>query len=78
MESNVASVNAILGELSFREKPIALLMNKHDRCLPGAPAQEGALWISAKSGEGIPELLTLIERELWFHRPLENASTPPA
>jgi GTP-binding protein HflX len=78
MESNVGSVNAILGELSFREKPIVLLMNKHDRCLPGAPAQEGALWISAKSGEGIPELLTLIERELWFHRPQENASTPPA
>jgi GTP-binding protein HflX len=78
MESNVAAVNAILGELSFREKPIVLLMNKHDRCLPGTPPQEGALWISAKSGEGIPELLTLVERELWFHRPQENASTPPA
>ncbi|HSE15392.1 MAG TPA: GTPase, partial [Candidatus Deferrimicrobium sp.] len=78
MESNIASVNAILGELSFREKPIALLMNKRDLCLPGAPPQEGALRISAKSGEGIPELLTLIERELWFHRPLETASTPPA
>lgn len=78
MESNVASVNAILGELSFREKPIALLMNKHDRSLPGAPPHDGALWISAKSGEGIPELLTLIERELWFHRPQERASTPPA
>ena len=72
------SVNAILGELSFREKPIVLLMNKHDRCLPRPPAQEGALWISAKSGEGIPELLTLIERELWFHRPQESASTKPA
>ena len=78
MESNVGSVNAILGELSFREKPIVLLMNKRDLCLPGSPAQEGALWISAKSGEGIPELLTLIERELWFHRPQETASTPPA
>jgi 50S ribosomal subunit-associated GTPase HflX len=71
-------VNAILGELSFREKPIALLMNKRDRCLAGTPPQEGALWISAKSGEGIPELLTLIERELCFHRPKKNVSTPPA
>jgi 50S ribosomal subunit-associated GTPase HflX len=78
MESNVGSVNAILGELSYLEKPIVLLMNKRDLCLPGAPPQEGALRISAKSGEGIPELLTLIERELWFHRPQEIASTPPA
>jgi 50S ribosomal subunit-associated GTPase HflX len=64
--------------LSFREKPTVLLMNKRDLCLPGSPAQEGALRISAKSGEGIPELLTLIERELWFHRPQETASTKPA
>jgi 50S ribosomal subunit-associated GTPase HflX len=71
-------VNTILGELSFREKPIVLLMNKHDLCLPGAPPHEGGLWISAKSGKGIPELLTLIERELWFHRPQESASTKPA
>ena len=53
-------------------------MNKRDLCLPGAPPQEGALRISAKSGEGIPELLTLIERELGCHRPQETASTPPA
>jgi GTPase len=78
MESNVGSVNAILGELSFREKPIVLLMNKRDRCHAGTPPQEGALWISAKTGEGIPELLTLIEEELWFHRPQETGSTPPA
>jgi 50S ribosomal subunit-associated GTPase HflX len=78
MESNVGSVNAILGELSFREKPIVLLMNKRDRCRAGTPPQEGALWISAKSGEGIPELLSLIEEELWFHRPQSNGSTSPA
>jgi len=71
-------VNAILGELSIREKPIVLLMNKHELCLPGTHPQDRALSISAKSGEGIPELLTLIERELWFHRPQETASTPPA
>lgn len=75
MESNVASVNAILAELSFREKPILLLMNKRDLCLPGVSVPEGALPISAKSGEGVPKLLTMIERELWFHRPQENDST---
>ncbi len=74
MESNLASVDAILSELSFREKPILLVMNKRDLCLPGTPAPEGALRISAKSGEGLPELLALIERELWFHRPPETAS----
>src|SRR3990172_7312050 len=78
MESNLASGDAILAGLSFPEKPIALLMNKNDRCPPPPPPHDGALRISAKSGEGIPELLTLIERELWFHRPQDRASTPPA
>src|SRR3972149_6746575 len=35
MESNLASVDAILAELSFREKPILLVMNKRDLCLAG-------------------------------------------
>ena len=78
VESNIAAVDSILGELSFREKPILLVMNKRDLCLPGAVLPEAALRISAKSGEGLPELLSMIERELWFHRPQENASTRPA
>jgi len=78
MDSNVASVNAILGELSFLDKPIVLLTNKRDLCLPGAARHEGSLSVSAKSGEGMTELLNLIERELWFHRPQENGSTKPA
>jgi len=76
MESNVAAVDSILGQLSFREQPIVLVMNTRDLCLPGTPSPEGALRISAISGEGMPELLSLIERELWFHRPQETASTP--
>ncbi len=77
-EANVASVNSILAELSFRDKPTVLLMNKHDRCLPGALFPEGAVRISAASGEGIPGLLNLIERELWFRSPQETVSTKPA
>ncbi len=75
MENNVSSVNAILGELSFRDKPFALVVNKRDRCLPGVRWPGGAVWISARTGEGIPELLSIIERELCLHRPDENGST---
>jgi len=56
MESNVGSVNAILGELSFREKPIALLMNKHDRHITETTAQDSQLWISSQYADRKPEL----------------------
>jgi GTP-binding protein HflX len=78
MESNIAAVDAILSALSFREKPILLAANKRDLCLPGAHAPEGAIRISSRSGEGIPELLSTIERELCLFRPEETASTRPA
>ena len=78
MESNIAAVDAILSALSFREKPILLAANKRDLCLPGAHAPEGAIRISSLSGEGIPELLSTIERELCLFRPEETASTRPA
>ena len=78
MESNIAAVDAILSALSFREKPILLAANKRDLCLPGAHAPEGAIRISSRSGEGIPELLSAIERELCLFRPEETASTRPA
>ncbi|GAB4230644.1 MAG: GTPase HflX [Deltaproteobacteria bacterium] len=76
-ESNVASVNAVLGELSFLDKPHLLAVNKRDLCLPGSLAPEGAFRISAKTGEGLRELLAAIERELWRHRPEKRGSTPP-
>ncbi len=75
MESNVASVDAILAELSFRDKPCALVLNKRDLCLPGVRGPEGSVRISAKTGEGVPELLSFIERELCLQRPEKNGST---
>jgi GTP-binding protein HflX len=78
MESNIASVDAILAALSFREKPSLLVVNKRDLCLPGARAPEGSVRISARTGEGIPEMTASIERELRLCRPEETASTRPA
>lgn len=78
MESNIVSVESILAELSFREKPFLLAMNKRDLCLPGVPHPAGAIRISAKTGEGVPELLTAVERELCLHRPERTGSTRPA
>jgi len=78
MESNIASVDVILSSLAFREKPILLAANKRDLCLPGAHAPEGAVRISARTGEGIPELLSTIERELHLCRPEETVSIRPA
>ncbi|MEW6721001.1 MAG: GTPase HflX [Thermodesulfobacteriota bacterium] len=78
MESNIASVDAILGELSFREKPFLLVMNKRDLCLPGPSGPSGSLRISAKTGEGVAGLLTAVEREICLHRPEKTGSTRPA
>jgi len=75
MESNIASVDGILGELSFRDKPQLLLMNKRDLCLPGVRGPEGSVRISARTGEGLPELLSIVEREVCLHRPADNGST---
>ena len=77
MESNIESVDSILSELSFREKPFILAMNKRDLCLPGRTGQAGAMRISARTGDGVPELLTAVERELCLHRPERNDSTRP-
>lgn len=77
MESNIVSVESILAELSFREKPFLLAMNKRDLCLPGPPLPACAVRISAKTGEGVPELLTAVERELCLHRPERAGSTRP-
>ena len=78
MESNIASVDAILSALSFGEKPALLAVNKRDLCFPGAGAPEGALRISARTGEGVPELTNAIEKELSLCRPEETVSTRPA
>jgi GTP-binding protein HflX len=75
MDGNIASVDAILGELSFREKPSVLVMNKRDLCMPGVRGPEGSVRISARTGEGIPELLSAVGRELCLHHREENGST---
>ena len=48
-----------------------LLADEQARPLPSRDAarRTGALRISAKTGDGIPELLTAVERELCLHRP---------
>jgi GTP-binding protein HflX len=78
MESNIASVDAILSALSFGEKPSLLALNKRDLCVHGARAPEGAVRISARTGEGVPELTQAIEKELSLCRPEETVSTRPA
>jgi GTP-binding protein HflX len=78
MESNIASVDAILAALSFREKPVLVAVNKRDLCFPGAGSPEGAVRISARTGEGVPELAHAIEKELALCRPEETVSTRPA
>jgi len=75
VESNIASVDGILGELSFRDKAQILVMNKRDLCLPGARGPEGCVRISARTGEGLPELLSVVEREICLHRLADNGST---
>ena len=78
MESNIASVDAILAALSFREKPVLLAANKRDLCFPGARAPAGAVRISARTGEGVPELTHAIGKELSLCRPEKTVSTRPA
>ncbi len=78
MENNIASVDAILGELSFRGKPFLLVMNKMDLCLPGIRGPAGSMRISAKTGDGIAGLMSDVERELCLHPPEGTGSTRPA
>ena len=75
MENNIASVDSILTELSFRDKPFALVVNKRDLCLPAVRGPGASVRISARTGEGIPELLSIVERELCLRHPAERGST---
>jgi GTP-binding protein HflX len=77
MDSNIASVDAILSELSFREKPIVLVANKRDLCLPGARGPQGAVRVSAATGDGIPGLLSVVEEEICRLRREKTGSTRP-
>ncbi|MBI5904393.1 MAG: GTPase HflX [Deltaproteobacteria bacterium] len=78
MDGNIASVDAILSELSFRDKPTVLVANKRDLCAHGTRAPQGAVKVSAKTGDGIHGLLSAVEGELWRRHPEKTGSTRPA
>ena len=61
-ERQVRSVEAILHELGLDEKPALRVFNKIDRGRRDLPA--GALAISARTGDGIPELRDAIRARL--------------
>ena len=67
MDSNINSVNTILSELSFRDKPLLLVMNKRDLLPPETRGPADSLPVSAKTGDGLPQLLSEVERELKIH-----------
>jgi len=64
MEENVASVEAILAELGYADRLTLLAVNKADRGRAGGPCPEGAIRISARTGQGVDRLLERMEREL--------------
>ncbi|NJD61594.1 MAG: GTPase HflX [Deltaproteobacteria bacterium] len=78
MEENIASVETILSDLHFAEKPALLAVNKSDRGKAGGPVPGGAYRISAATGEGIGKLLQAIEGGICLHRPEKNGLTRPA
>ncbi len=64
MESNLASVDAILGDLGYGGKPAIVAVNKSDLGTAGGPCPAGGIRISAATGEGIDALLAAAERTL--------------
>ena len=69
MDSNIDSVDAILSELEFHDKPLLLVLNKRDLCPPGMLKPADSILVSAKTGEWLPELLHKVEKELRLHWP---------
>ncbi len=62
-EQQLSVTKELLQELGASDKPTIYAYNKADACelLPGC-VEENSVFISAKKGEGIDELLSLIER----------------
>lgn len=75
MAENVASVDALLAKLGFSVKPTVIAVNKRDLGSGGGACPDGAIPISAATGEGIPDLLEAIRKELWVHGWAESGST---
>ena len=73
-EAQVRTVDRVLAELGAADRPMLLVWNKLD-CLPPevraewparphGPEEGAAMAVSARTGEGLPELLAVIERRL--------------
>lgn len=64
-EMQAEAVNKIVAELGAQETPQVVAFNKCDLVAPDAvPRQTGAVHMSAKTGEGLNELLAAIENSL--------------
>ncbi|MCL2103080.1 MAG: GTPase HflX [Syntrophorhabdaceae bacterium] len=85
-DSNIDSVEAILSELEFSDKPLLLVLNKRDLCPPKmasdpfgdwqrGQATPGPFMVSAKTGEGLSVLLHEAEKELRLNWPGRTDST---
>ena len=68
----------LLAELGCGDRPVIPVMNKCDLCpgLSGVPMIGGAVRISAKTGEGIPQLLQAVEDALPEKAELVTALLP--
>lgn len=83
-EDNIAEVNAVLDEIEAGERPQLLVFNKTD-LLPQGPAQidrdaDGRptrVWLSARTGEGMPLLLQAMTEILQQEIVHEHLVLPP-
>ena len=68
-EEQILAVNTVLGEMGAAEKPVLMVFNKMDRLTGAVPAGlreqfPHAVGISAKTGEGLPQLLAELGTQL--------------
>src|SRR5450755_3109741 len=68
-EAQIAAVRAVLAEIGARHVPELVVINKCDAADPIAVDglrlhEQGALLVSARTGEGLPALLSELERQL--------------
>jgi GTP-binding protein HflX len=68
---------AVMDELGVDRERVIKVFNKSDLVAADAP-RDGALWVSAVTGEGIPELKAGLARRLGFGAPAEEAPVEAA
>ena len=76
--THLEATSRLLAELGCGGRPVIPVMNKCDLCpgLSGVPMIGGAVRISAKTGEGIPQLLQAVEDALPEKAELVTALLP--